>query len=77
MKKILISVVGLAVAGAALANVNPTQPMVTGRGNVEARPAKVIVTNQTADKSDETVRLEKYVVTGSLIKPSATTVRKK
>lgn len=77
MKKLLIVIAGLAIASAALAAVNPTQPMVTGRGNVEARPTKVIVTNQTADKADEPVRLEKYVVTGSLIKQPAKIVRKK
>ena len=78
MKKIIATVAGLALASAALAAVNPTRPMVTGRGNVNVRPAKVIVTNQTAAASDETVKLENFVVTGSLLKhPVAKPVRRK
>lgn len=72
MKKIFLTLAGLASAGAALAQVDTTRPMVTGRGNVEARPQTVIVTNQTAPASgDATLTLEKFVVTGSLIKSPA------
>jgi hypothetical protein len=82
MKNVLITLAGLALAGAAFASVDPTQPMVTGRGNVSAKPATLIVTNQTsttpvtpapADKTpnDDTVNLEKFQVTGSLL-PHAT-----
>jgi len=67
MKKILATIAGLALASAALAQVNPTRPMVTGHGNVSGHPGKVIPTNQTAATSDETVRLDKFVVTGSLM----------
>jgi uncharacterized protein YxeA len=78
MKKIIATVAGLVLASAAFAAVNPTRPMVTGRGNVNVRPAKVIVTNQTAAASDETVKLENFVVTGSLLKhPVAKPVRRK
>jgi hypothetical protein len=45
--------------------------MVTGRGNVDARPGKVIVTNQTKTDPKESVTLDKFEVTGSLIKRSA------
>ena len=71
MKKILAIVAGLAIAGAALAKVDTTRPMVTGHGNVNARPGKVMVTNQTAASPDETVKLEKFVVTGSLLPKAA------
>ena len=68
MKKTLAVLAGLAVAGAAFATVDTTRPMMTGRGNVNARPGKVIVTNQTAQPaSDEALKLEKFVVTGSLL----------
>ncbi len=74
MKTLLVTIAGLATAGAALAQVDPTRPMVTGHGNVAARPQKVMVTNQTsaisqiaASSSDQTLTLEKFVVTGSLI----------
>ncbi len=67
MKKLIAMIAGLALAGAALAEVNPTKPMLTGRGNVTVRPSQVIVTNQTADKPDEGINLDKFVVTGSLI----------
>jgi hypothetical protein len=67
MKKILVTIAGLALAGAALAQVDPTRPMVTGHGNVSGRPGKVILTNQTAATPEETVKLDKFVVTGSLM----------
>jgi hypothetical protein len=75
MKTLVIIIAGLAMTGAAMAQVDPTRPMVTGRGNVAARPQKVIVTNQTATASqaaasqnEKALVLEKYVVTGSLIR---------
>jgi hypothetical protein len=71
MKKILAIVAGLAIAGAALAQVDTKRPMVTGKGNVDARPGKVMVTNQTAAPSDDTIKLEKFVVTGSLLPKAA------
>jgi len=78
MKTLVIMIAGLAMTGAATAQVDPTRPMVTGRGNVPARPHKVIVTNQTATPSqaaagtnDQALVLEKYVVTGSLIRKLA------
>lgn len=76
MKTLIIALAGLASAGAAFASVDPTRPMVTGRGNVSARPAQVIVTNQTtpapaAKPSDDTVQLDKFQVTGSLLPHSA------
>ena len=71
MKKLLVTIAVLAMAGAAIAQVNPTRPMVTGHGNVNARPGKVIVTNQTDPKLDEPQKLEKFLVTGSLL-PKAT-----
>jgi len=68
MKKKLAVIAGLALAGAAFAQVDTTRPMVTGRGNVDARPGRVIVTNQTAQPaSDDALKLEKFVVTGSLL----------
>jgi hypothetical protein len=70
MKKLTAIIAGLALAGAAFASVDPTRPMVTGRGNVAARPGKAIVTNAT-DKDQsagETTKLEKFEVTGSLMK---------
>ena len=74
MKKILAIIAGLALAGAAFAEVNPTRPMVTGHGNVSGRPGKVIQTNQTATTAPETVKLDKFVVTGSLMKHLAAKV---
>lgn len=71
MKSSLLVITLAAFAGVASAAVNPTRPMVTGRGNVDARPAKVIVTNQTAEKADESIKLEKFVVTGSLLPKTA------
>lgn len=79
MKKLIVSLAGLALASAAFAEVNPTRPMMTGRGNVSLRPAQVIVTNQTAHaaKPEETVALEKFQVTGSLLrKPAKATPRR-
>ena len=76
MKTLLVTFAGLAMAGAAFAQVDPTRPMITGRGNVSARPAQVIVTNQTNPatpaKSDDTVQLDKFQVTGSLLPRAAT-----
>ena len=73
MKKLLVLLAGLALAGAAFASVDPTRPMVTGRGNVDARPGQVIVSNQTKPKTgeNELVTLDKFEVTGSLIRPAA------
>jgi hypothetical protein len=71
MKKIITALAGLATAGAAFAQVDPTQPMVVGVGNSNAKPGEVIVTHQTApaasSSSTETTTLEKFVVTGSLL----------
>jgi hypothetical protein len=77
MKTLLVIFAGLAMAGAAFAQVDPTRPMVTGRGNVSARPDQVIVTNQTTPaapttKTEDTVQLEKFQVTGSLMPHAAT-----
>ena len=77
MKNILVLIAGLAVAGAALAQVDPSRPMITGRGNVSVQPAKVIITNQTGAKSEEMVKLEKFVVTGSLLPAPAKVAPKK
>lgn len=68
MKKTLAVIIGLALAGAAFAKVDPTQPMLTGHGNVSGRPGRVIVAHQTAEPSGATVHLEKFVVTGTLLK---------
>jgi hypothetical protein len=70
MKNILATIAALALAGAALAQVDPTQPMVTGHGNVSGRPGRIIPTYQTA-KSGESVQLQKFIVTGSLMKQPA------
>jgi hypothetical protein len=67
MKRTIAIVAGLAIAGAAFAQVDTKRPMVTGRGNVNGHPGKVIVTNQTDPKADEAIQLEKFVVTGSLL----------
>ncbi|MBI5771492.1 MAG: hypothetical protein HZA93_27200 [Verrucomicrobia bacterium] len=71
MNKLLATLAVLATAGTALAQVDPARPMVTGRGNVDARPGKVIVTNQTKTEAKETLKLERFEVTGSLIKKPA------
>jgi hypothetical protein len=76
MKKHLVLLIGLALASTAFASVDPKRPMVTGRGNVDARPGQVIVTNQTKPKAEEAVTLEKFEVTGSLIRPAAKKVVK-
>ena len=70
MKKLLVSLAGLAIASAAFAQVDPSRPMVTGRGNVVAQPVKVIVTNQTAAKPNDAIELQRFVVTGSLLRQS-------
>ena len=74
MKKLIVSLAGLALASAAFAEVNPTRPMMTGRGDVSTSPAKVIVTNQTAAKPEEAVTLEKFQVTGSLLRKPVTAI---
>jgi len=76
MKKLLALLVVTALAGAAFAKVDPSQPMVTGKGNVAARPGQVMITNQTktaAEKTDEKkpMELTKFEVTGSLLRPAA------
>jgi hypothetical protein len=75
MKTLIITLAGLAMAGAALAQVDPTRPMLTGRGNVSTRPAQLIVTNQTSPaipaKADQPVQLDKFQVTGSLLPHAA------
>lgn len=83
MKNILVTFAGLALASAAFASVDPTRPMLTGRGNVSAHPEQVIVTNQTstspatpAKTADDTVQLEKFNVTGSLLPKSAILVHR-
>ena len=80
MKKILCLLAGLALASSAFAAVNPQRPMITGRGNVDVRPAKVIKTNQTAPAAattdDTTLNLDKIVVTGSLMKHPVKAVRR-
>jgi uncharacterized lipoprotein len=75
MKKLIVLLAGLALASAALARVDPKRPMITGKGNVTARPVKVIVTNQTAANpdSDNTVVLESITVTGSILHAPAKT----
>ena len=73
MKTLMIALAGLATAGAAFAQVDTSRPMLTGRGNVSTRPEQVIVTNQTSPapadkaKADDTVKLDKFQVTGSLL----------
>jgi hypothetical protein len=74
MKKLIVIIAGLALASAAFAQVDPSRPMVTGRGNVDRLPGKVLLTNQTADKTGDSVKLEKYVVTGSLLPHAAVKV---
>jgi hypothetical protein len=78
MKNALVTLAGLAMAGAAFAQVDTTRPMVTGHGNVGAHPQRVVVTNQTATgANDQTLTLEKFVVTGSLIQKPANTAKGK
>ncbi len=83
MKTLIIALAGLATAGAAFAAVDPTRAMVTGRGNVSTQPAPLIVTNQTSPtpatpaKADDTISLEKFQVTGSLLPHAATPAPKK
>jgi len=82
MKKLIVIIAGLALASAAAAQVDPTRPMLTGRGNVNARPVNLIVTNETpanapiattttttttTAKSDDTVEMSRFQVTGSLL----------
>ena len=74
MKKILVIIAGLALAGTAFSQVDPTRPMVTGHGNVSGRPGKIIRANQTASTSPDTVKLDKFVVTGSLMNHAAAKV---
>jgi hypothetical protein len=77
MKNILATIAALALVGVALAQVDPTRPMVTGHGNVSGRPGRIIPTYQTG-KSDQAVQLQKFIVTGSLMKdPAAKSVRGK
>lgn len=82
MKKLIVIIAGLALAGTAAAQVDPTRPMLTGRGNVNARPVNLIVTNQTPatapaattpdqKKSEETVEMSRFQVTGSLLPHAA------
>jgi hypothetical protein len=84
MKKLIATIAGLAMAGAALAQVDTTLPMLTGRGNADGRPGKAIVTHQTAPApagqttpapADQATQLEKFVVTGSLIPMPANEAR--
>lgn len=86
MKKILVTLAGLALASAALAaSVDPTRPMVTGRGNVCAKPASLIVTHQTAPTNpapaatttQDAMQLDQFVVTGSLIPRAASASKSK
>lgn len=74
MNKTIVLLAGLALAGAAFGKVNPTQPMVTGRGNVTVRPAKAIVANQTAadhSAQDQADALNKYLTATSVLKRPA------
>ena len=78
MKNMLLTLAGLASTSVALAQVDTTRPMVTGHGNVNAHPQTVIVTNQTAPSpGDAPMTLEKFVVTGSLIKAPAAPAKAK
>jgi hypothetical protein len=80
MKKLIVLIAGLALASAAVAQVDTTRPMLTGRGNVSVRPEKTIVTNQTAPApaAGNPVELAKFEVTGSLMKhPAAKAVARK
>jgi hypothetical protein len=82
MKITLVTLVSLAAATAAFAELNPSLPMVTGSGNVITHPVHSVVTNQTAASQaagtdQASITLEKFVVTGSLIPPQATRSGKK
>ena len=68
MKKPFLLLATLTLPAAAFAHIDPTHPMLTGHGNVAVRPAHVIVTNQTAAQPGDTVKLDKFVVTGSLLR---------
>lgn len=71
MNKVFLLAVVLILPTAAFARIDPTRPMLTGRGNIDARPHRVIVANQVApDTGDDIVVLDKFVVTGSLIRPT-------
>lgn len=71
MKTVVILIAALALPAAAFAKIDPTRPMLTGRGNVDARPHRVIVANQVAGElTNDVVVLDKFVVTGSLIRPT-------
>jgi len=70
MKTHLIPLAGLAIASVAFGKVDTTQPMVTGQGNATVRPARVMVTNGTADAAGTSAsadKLDKFIVTGSLL----------
>jgi len=43
--------------------------MLTGRGNVAVQPGRVIVTNQTKSNGEQSIALERFRVTGSLLAP--------
>jgi hypothetical protein len=70
MKTSLITLAGLAIASAAFADVDPSNPMIIGFGNTRSRPGAVVMTNQTAPATPipgEPTTLDKFFVTGSLI----------
>lgn len=73
MKKLIVLLVLPALSTLAFAQVDTSKPMVTGKGNVAALPGRVLVTNQTASapEADATVKLTKFEVTGSLLRPAA------
>ena len=73
MKKLIVLLVLPALSTLAFAQVDTSKPMVTGKGNVAALPGRVLVTNQTAPapEADATVKLTKFEVTGSLLRPAA------
>lgn len=71
MKPLLVLLAGLAIASAAIAQVDPRRPMITGRGNTAARPGQIVVSNQTKPNTPAVVALEKFEVTGSLLRPAA------
>ncbi len=75
MKKLLVLLALPVLSTLTLAQVDPSKPMVTGKGNVAALPGRVLVTNQTKSattpEADKTVELTKFEVTGSLLRPAA------
>ncbi len=75
MKKLLVLLAFPVLSVLAFAKVDPSQPMVTGKGNVAALPGRVLVTNQTqpapAPTADKAVELTKFEVTGSLLRLAA------